>query len=102
MLGITRLRLNKLASLGLIEVNYDKEFVFSQKDVKLIYNNKLIDISSKDKIRIGNVIFTYDGFLLYHMIEKNYNDKILDFNVDIWRKRNYKVSLNKKQCESYF
>ena len=81
-MGITRLKLNKLASLGLIEVNYDREFVFSKKNVQLIYNNKFINIRSEEPIKIGNVIFTYDGFLLYQMIEKNYNNRILDYNIE--------------------
>lgn len=95
MSGVTRLRLNKLQSLGLIDVDYKKEFVFSKKSMRLIYNNKLIELSDKDKIRIGNVIFTYDGFLLYQMIEKMHNNSILDFNIDIWKKREYKVEISR-------
>ena len=93
--GLSRLRLNKLASLGLIEVDYKKEFVFSKKEVRLIYNNKIIEIIGKDKIRIGNVIFTYDGYLLYQMTEKFYNNRILDFDIEIWKKRGYEVIINK-------
>lgn len=94
MSGISRLRINKLAALGLIDVDYNKEFVFSTKRMRLIYNNKIVELSSKDKIRIGNVIFTYDGFLLYQMTEKIFNNHILDFNIEIWKNRGYEVRVN--------
>lgn len=93
---ITRLKLNKLASLGLIELNFEKEFVFKTKTVRLIYNNKVIELHANDKAKIGNVTFTYDGFLLYDMTEKIYNNRILDMNIEIWKRRGYKVSINSK------
>lgn len=96
MSGISRLRLNKLATLGLIEVDYKKEFVFSKKKMRLIYNNKIVEISAKDKIRIGNVIFTYDGFLLFQMSEKFFYNRILDFNLEVWKNRGYDVRINKQ------
>lgn len=93
--GLSRLKLNKLASLGLIELNFEKEFVFKRKKIRLIYNNKVIELHANDKVKIGNVTFTYDGFLLYDMTEKIYNNRILDMNVEIWKRRGYKVYINK-------
>ncbi len=95
MSRISRIQLNKLATLGLIDVDYKKEFIFSQQRMRLIYNNKIVELASKEKIYIGNVIFTYDGFLLYEMAEKIFNNRILEYNIEIWKKRGYEVHVGK-------
>lgn len=94
--GISSMRLHKLEILGLIEIDYKKELVFKKKKMKLIYQNKKIEIESDKKIEIGNVRFTYEGFLLYKMTEKIYDTNTLEFIVEVWNKRKYKVYINEK------
>lgn len=92
--GFSTFNLNKLQRLGLIEVDFMSEYVFSKKKMKLRYKNKLIELEAKEKIKIGNIRFTYDGFLLYQMTEKGYNSGILNELIDVWRYRKYNVYLN--------
>lgn len=94
--GISSMRLHKLEMLGLIEVDYKKELVFKKKKMKLIYQNRKIDVIGNKKIKIGNVRFTYEGFLLYKMTEKIYDTNVLDFIVEVWNRRNYEVYINDK------
>lgn len=95
--GITRRRLIKLQSLGLIEVDFNSDFVLKRKNAKLIYNNRIIEIyaQDKDKIKLGNVIFTYDGYLLYTFTEKVYNNSLLEYMLYAWKKRGYLVNTKK-------
>ncbi len=72
---------------------------FLKSEMRLRYNSQIIELSTndkKDKLRIGNVMFTYDGFLLYQMSEKLYNDKIIDFTREIWERRGYIVNITKR------
>lgn len=91
---VSSLKLNKLQNLGLIEVDMKSEFVFSKKKSKLIYKNKMIELEHSKKIKIGNVRFTYAGFLLYQMTEKIYNSNILEYILAIWKARGYRIYLN--------
>lgn len=92
--GFSTFNLNRLQRLGLIEVDFISEYVFSKKAIKLRYKNKLIELDAKEKIKIGNVRFTYDGFLLYQITEKVYNSGILNELIEVWRYRKYSVYLN--------
>lgn len=95
---ISSLRLNRLQILGLLEVDMKSEYVFSQKKMILIYKDKKVEIEHDGKIYIGNVRFTYEGFLLYQMIEKRYNDNLLNYTMEIWLRRGYKVYLNEHRA----
>lgn len=91
--GITRRKLVKLQSLGLIELDFKNDYVLPDKNIKLIYNDKLVELNSpkKNKIEIGNVIFTYEGYLLYSFSDKEYNDNLLDYMIYVWKKRGYGI-----------
>lgn len=91
---ISSMRLQKLQILGLVETNYKDEYIFTEKKVKLIYKDKVLEIESDKKIRIGNVRFTYEGFLLYKMSEKIFNTGIFNFTIEIWKRRKCAVYLN--------
>lgn len=91
---LSSFRLNKLQRLGLIEVDYKSEYVFSEKCIELVYGNYVIKIENDKKIKIGNVRFTYDGFLLYQISQKLYDNSLLDKIIDIWRKRKYIIYIN--------
>jgi len=94
---ISTLRLHKLQTLGLIEVDMKDEYVFSKKTIKLIYKNKIIELEHDKKIKIGNVRFTYEGFLLYQMTDKIYNSNVLEYILEIWRRRKYTIYLNESR-----
>ncbi len=91
---ISSLRLQKLQNLGLLDIDLKSEYIFAKKKVKMRYKNKIIEVEHDKKIKIGNVRFTYEGFLLYQMSEKIYNSNILNYIVEIWRDRGYKVYIN--------
>ena len=95
--GITSFRLNNLQRLGLIEVNFSSEYVFSAKQMKLRYGNKLIEVECDDKIKIGNVRFTHDGYLLYQMTERTYEQRLVDAIIEIWGIRKYRIFINGKR-----
>lgn len=94
---ISLLRLHKLQTLGLVELDLKDEYIFSKNSVTLIYSNKKIVVESNKKIKIGNVRFTYEGFLLYQMSEKIYNKNVLYYIIEIWERRGYDVYLNDKK-----
>lgn len=91
---ITILRLHRLQMLGLIETDFKDEYVFIHNKEKLIYKNKIVEIIADEKIRLGNVRFTYEGFLLYSMTEKIFDSSIFNFTLEIWKRRNYTVFCN--------
>lgn len=91
---ISSFNLNKLQRLGLIEVDYKSEYIFSKKSMELIYGNQVLKIENNKKIKIGNVRFTYDGFLLYQISQKLYDNRLLDTIIDIWRNRKYTIYIN--------
>lgn len=100
---ISSLRLQKLQNLGLIDVDLKAEYIFSKRRVRLRYKNEIIEIESDKKIKIGNIRFTYEGFLLYQMTEKIYNSSVLNYILEIWRRRGYRIYLNgRKIKESSF
>lgn len=91
---LSSFKLNKLQRLGLIEVDYKSEYVFAKKSMELIYGNQIVKIEDKKKVRIGNIRFTYDGFLLYQITQKLYDYSILNEIIEIWRERNYSIYVN--------
>lgn len=102
-LDITPRKLKELERLGLVECDFDKEYVFPNKDDKKIFasGNKVItvygDPNNQQKIKAGNVEFTQDGQVLYSIIDssfKVYNSDIFGFIVAKFRARNCQVSIN--------
>lgn len=82
----------ELEHLGLIDVDSNKEFVVYTDLLKLRDRKHCIEvISDNGKIEIGNIAFTYDGFLLQKIIENDYNSKIAQFNMQIWRHKGYQI-----------
>lgn len=95
--GLSSLKLRKLQTLGLIDVDLKSEYVFFEKRVKLIYRNKIVEVENDKKIKIGNIRFTYEGYLLYQMAEKIYNSSSLEFILEVWGKRGYTIYLNRER-----
>lgn len=95
--GITYKGITELSQLGLISIDSNKEFVVYADKLKLRDNRSSVEIIAKDKIEIGNVIFTHDGFLLQKIIENYYDSKIMDYNIHIWCKKGYEVYRNGKK-----
>lgn len=91
---ISSLYLQKLQNLGLLDIDLKAEYIFAHKKMKMRYGNKIIELEHDKKIKIGNIRFTYDGFLLYQMSEKIYNSNILNYILEIWRGRGYCIYLN--------
>ena len=83
--------LNRLERLGLIETDYKSEYVFAENEIELVYSNHVIKIVNADKIRIGNVRFTDDGYTLYLITNRMYDNSLLNEIIEIWIKRNYEV-----------
>ncbi len=92
--GLSSHMLNKLQTLGLIEVDFKSEYVFRSEHVRLRYGNSVVEIENGKSTRIGNVRFTYDGFLLYQITEKMHNPAILNGIIHTWFKRKYTIYLN--------
>lgn len=86
--------LNRLQRLGLIEIEYKSEFVFTEHQIELIYSNHVIKIENNDKIRFGNVRFTKDGYILYQITDKLYDNSLLNEIIEIWRRRKYIVYID--------
>lgn len=94
---ISSLCLQKLQNLGLLDIDLKAEYIFTKQKVKMRYDNKIIELECDNKIKVGNVRFTYEGFLLYQMSEKSYNGNILNYILEIWRRRGYCIYLNQKK-----
>lgn len=102
---ITRTKLLELQRLGLIQCDFNNEFVFINK-VYFKYGNNRIkvvgDKNNKDKILAGNVIFTRDGSDLYKIVGdefKEYRTDILDFTVEKFLNRNCEVYKNDQKLK---
>lgn len=92
--GITNNSLIALEQLGLVKIDSGKEFVVYTDLLKLRNRKHSVEIIGDGKIEIGNVVFTYEGFLLQKIIEDFYDHQILDYDVQIWSNKGYKVYLN--------
>ncbi len=100
--NITPSKLKALERLGLIECDFDKEYIFTGKKI-FSSGNRVItvygDPENNKKIKAGNVKFTYDGATLYSLIDSNYKKyrtDIFNFTISKFKKRNCNVILNDK------
>ena len=101
--GITPERLKQLQRLGLIDCDFNKEYIYVNKKV-FKSGNKVItvygDPKNDNKILAGNVVFTSDGVALYSIVDddyKRYRSDILDFTVEKFKHRNCRVFINDKE-----
>lgn len=97
---ITPEQLKELQRLGLIDCDFNNEFIFFNKKV-LKMGNRVITIygdpENDNRIKAGNVTFTKDGMALYAVIDdayKQYRSDILDFTVVRFKHRNCRVIIN--------
>lgn len=70
--GITDKGISALEQLGLINIDSHKEFVVYTDLLKVRDHRNSIEVIGNGKIEIGNIIFTYDGYLLQKIIEPYY------------------------------
>ena len=101
--GITPESLKELERLGLIDCDFNKEFVFFTKKV-LRTGNRIItvfgDPNNRKRIKAGNAVFTKDGEALYAVIDdtyKQYRSDLLDFTVVRFKNRNCQVMINERE-----
>ncbi|MBD5480423.1 MAG: DUF2806 domain-containing protein [Lachnospiraceae bacterium] len=95
--GLTNRGILELEHLGLINIDSNKEFVVYTDLLKLRDRKNSIEVIGNGKIEIGNITFTYDGFLLQRIIENYYDSQIMDYNIQIWCHKGYKVYRNGKR-----
>ena len=100
---ITPSKLKDLERLGLIECEFEKEHIFEKKKI-LATGNKVLTIYGDpkydNKIKAGNVNFTYDGQRLYSIIDHNYKkyrSDILEFIIAKLKIRNCTVIVNESK-----
>lgn len=100
--GITREQLLQLEHIGLIQCDFKDEFIFLDKHDFRIGNYKISvsgDKNNKNRIKVGNVIFTRDGIDLYSIIDKEfkeYRSDILEFTFSRLKSRNCQIAFNDK------
>jgi len=101
--GITFSKLRELERLGLVECNFEREYVFEKKKV-LVFGNKSLDVRGdpeySNKIKAGNVIFTQDGQVLYDIIDHTYKQHrkgIFEFAIRRFKARNCRVYVDGKE-----
>lgn len=100
--GITPDRLKRLERLGLIECDFENEYVFTKKKVFRSGNHIITvfgDPSYHDRIKAGNVVFTDEGQLLYSLVDddyKRFRNDILSFSIERFKMRNCKVVVDEK------
>lgn len=99
---ITATSLLDLENLSLIQCDFKSEYIFPKKKV-LRYGNKVIEIygdpNNDDKIKAGNVRFTYNGRTLFSIVESSYLEyrtDILDFTITKLQRRNCKIIINNR------
>jgi len=95
--------LKELERLGLVECDFEHEYVFQKKKMFKTGNNIITvygDHNNDNKIKAGNVIFTKDGGLLYSIIDdkyKKYRSDILDFTISKFKLRNCSIATNDRK-----
>lgn len=101
--GITAKNLFTLQNLGLIQCDFNNEFVFEKKGV-FRTGNKIVEVygdaDNEGKIRAGNVVLTANGQALYKIVGneyKGYKENILNFIVQKLKSRNCRIYINKKE-----
>lgn len=96
--GITPTSLKELERLGLIECDFQSEFIFRNKKILRVSNKKIEVYGNPDnenKIKVGNVKFTDEGQVLYGVIRDRfgaYRSDIVNFII---------VRLLKRKCTIY-
>lgn len=100
---ITADRLRELERLGLIQCNFENEYVFHDKQV-FVFGNRMITIlgdpSNHNKIKAGNVILTQDGQALYDIIDpeyKKFRKGIFEFLIRRFKEKNCKVFIDGRE-----
>lgn len=93
--NLSRRRLSRLERLGLLDLNYTHEFSLPASAFPLVLGRFVVEYNGKENIETGNVVFTYDGYLLYQIVEKiNSNPrKTLEFIYETWKNRGYSVNI---------
>ncbi len=91
--GLHRSALAELSRLGLIEINFDHEYSFYKNPVNLTYGKRTLTIYSPHPVKSGNLLLTKEGYLLYQMVSKNFDTKILDFTMELWRMRGCSIDI---------
>lgn len=97
--GLTNRGILELQHLGLIDVDSQKEFVVYTDLLKLRDIKNSVEVIGKGKVEIGNILSTYDGFLLQKIIKDYYDTQIMEYNIRIWCGKGYQVYLNGKRVE---
>ena len=104
-LGIDFESLIELQNLGLLQCNFEKEFIFTGRKY-LVYGNRVIEVygtqKSKKKIKVGNVLLTKNGQTLYEIVDpiyKEFDNNILEFIVDKLIKRKCEIIINNKRID---
>ncbi len=100
---ITPRKLKEIERLGLIDCDFEKEYIFQDK-ISFVSGNHLLtvygDTNNENKIKAGNVDFTEDGKVLYDIIDsayKEYRKDIFDFTIYKLKLRNCQVYVNNKK-----
>ena len=86
---ITTKMLKELEQYSLIETNYDAGFAFYNKK-RLFYGKHKITLYG-DRIPAGNVRLTTDGEELFNLVDRRYNDQILEYVINIYQYRNIDI-----------
>ncbi len=103
--GITPALLKNLERLGLVECDFNFEYVFERKKMFRTGNKAITiygDPNNERKIKAGNVTFTRDGKLLYSILNndiKRYRSDILDFTITKFQQRNCRVVINDREVK---
>lgn len=103
--NITPVGLKQLERLGLVDCDFNSEFVYLKKKVLRTGNKNITiygDPENGEKIKAGNVNFTKDGQLLYAAVDeefKQYRADIMDFTVEKLLARNCKVYINDREVK---
>lgn len=97
---ITPSKLKVMERLGLIECDFNNEYIIEDK-IEFRKGNYRIEVfgdsENRNKIKCGNVKFTRDGEVLYSIIDdfyKKYDHNIFDFIISKFKSRNCRVIVN--------
>ena len=100
---ITPADLRDLERLGLVECDFNHEYIFKNKKMFKTGNNVITvygDPENENKIKAGNVNFTKNGKILYSIIDdsnKRYRADIVDYTINKFKLRNCSVVINERE-----
>ena len=103
--NITPDGLKQLERLGLIDCDFNNEFIYLKKKILRTGNKNITiygDPKNDNKIKAGNVNFTRDGQVLYAAVDdeyKQYRTDIMDFTVEKLLSRNCRVFINDREVK---